>query len=177
MILSRYVTNSPPNAFGKIAMKLKHHAKELNRIKVQRDILVLILLIVITCLVGSYVARRRIISPVGDNPIIKVVYASEITKNTPQGIIERSNHPKQLAHIRLKESSNGTNKNPNALHNICKAQGKSNEFGYGGMAMMICFDSFEESVRVVDEWLTKRDNEALCYYNKGERLKDCEYLR
>jgi len=127
--------------------------------------------------VGSYVARRRIISPIGDNPIIKVVYASEITKNTPQGIIERSNHPKQLAHIRLKESSNGTNKNPNALHNICKAQGKSNEFGYGGMAMMICFDSFEESVRVVDAWLTKRDNENLCYYNLGTRTDKCDYVK
>ena len=90
---------------------------------------------------------------------------------------EESNHPKQLAHIRLKESSNGTNKNPNALHNICKAQGKSNEFGYGGMAMMICFDSFEESVRVVDEWLTKRDNENLCYYNLGIRKDGCEYVK
>lgn len=158
-------------------MKLKHHSKTIERLKIQRDLLVLVLLIVIVCLVGSYVARRRIISPVGDNPIIKVVYASEITKNTPQGIIERSQHPKQLAHIRLKESSNGTNNNPNALHNICKAQGKSNEFGYGGMAMMICFDSFEESVRVVDAWLTKRDNENLCMYNTGKRDNNCEYLK
>lgn len=157
-------------------MKL-HNKKTIEQLKIQRDLLVLVLLIVITCIVGSYVARRRIISPVGDNPIIKVVYASEITKNTPQGIIEKSNHPKQLAHIRLKESSNGTNKNPNALHNICRAQGKSNEFGYGGMAMMICFDSFEESVRVVDAWLTKRDNEALCYYNLGTRTDKCDYVR
>lgn len=57
-------------------MKL-HNKKTIEQLKIQRDILVLVLLIVITCLVGSYVASRRIISPVGDNPIIKVVYASE----------------------------------------------------------------------------------------------------
>lgn len=57
-------------------MKL-HNKKTIEQLKIQRDLLVLVLLIVITCLMGSYVARRRIISPVGDNPIIKVVYASE----------------------------------------------------------------------------------------------------
>lgn len=54
-----------------------HHSKTINSLKVQRDILLLVLSIFVICLVGSYVARRRIISPIADNPIIKVVYASE----------------------------------------------------------------------------------------------------
>lgn len=54
-----------------------HHKQTINSLKVQRDILLLVLGIFVICLVGSYVARRRIISPIADDPIIKVVYASE----------------------------------------------------------------------------------------------------
>jgi hypothetical protein len=163
-------------------MKLKHNNKVLDQREKERDLCLLIALCALVVTVGGFFESRRHIQtfcPQDDCSKVfqKVVYAADIEKNSPKGIIERSNHPKQLAHIRLKESSNGTNKNPNALHNICKAQGKSNEFGYGGMAMMICFDSFEESVRVVDAWLTKRDNEALCYYNLGTRTDKCDYVK
>lgn len=56
---------------------MKHHSKQIEQLKIQRDILLLTLGIFVVCIVGSYIARRRIISPVGDNPVIKVVYASE----------------------------------------------------------------------------------------------------
>lgn len=158
-------------------MKLKHNSKQLNRAKVQRDLATAILIIVVTLIVGHYVDQQRIISPIPDNPIITTVKASDCDKTTKDCIISKSKHPAQIYHIWGKETTYGTNTNPQALHNICKAQGKTNEFGYGGMAMMICFDSFQEAVDKVDAWLTKRDNEALCYYNKGERLQDCEYLK
>lgn len=94
---------------------------------------------------------------------------------TKEEMILDSKHPNEIMHIWEKETSKGTNKNPEALHNLCKGHGKSNEFGYGGMAMKICFNSFQEAVQVVDDWLTKRDMEALCYYNIGVKVTDCSY--
>lgn len=158
-------------------MQLKHNNKLLNRAKVQRDIISLILLIVITCIVGSWFDRRRIISPIPEYPIISTVKASDCDPKSKDCIISKSKHPTQIYHIWKKETTFGTNTNPNALHNICKSQGLSNEYGYGGMALKLCYKSFQEATDVVDAWLTKRDNEALCYYNKGERLKDCDYIK
>lgn len=155
----------------------KHHKHIINKIKVQRDIILLILLIVVILIVGHYIDSRRIISPIPDNPIITTVKASDCDRTTKDCMISKSQHPKEIYHIWGKETTYGTNTNPHALHNICKAQGKSNEFGYGGMAMMICFDSFQEAVNTVDAWLTKRDKENLCYYNIGKRVSDCEYLK
>jgi hypothetical protein len=110
---------------------------------------------------------------------IKVAGASAILKKpeTKEEIVAASRHPEEIDHIWLKETSRGTNTNPNALHNICKAQGKSNEFGYGGMQNMWCYDSFEQSVRVVDAWLDKQTAENLCYYNVGIKTSNCNYVK
>jgi len=109
----------------------------------------------------------------------KVAGTSAIIKKpeTKEEIIAASKYPEQIDHIWLKETSRGTNTNPNALHNICKAKGKSNEFGYGGMQNMWCFDSFEEAVRVVEQWLDKQTAEALCYYNIGIKTSNCQYVK
>ena len=106
------------------------------------------------------------------------VLAEELpAPKTKDDIIKSSKHPNELFHIWKRESSYGTNTNPNALHNICKAKGKSNEFGYGGMQMMICFNSFEESVKRVDEWLDKQSDITLCYYNTGVKTNECSYIK
>ena len=94
-----------------------------------------------------------------------------------QEIIAKSKHPEMIDHFWLKETTRGKDKNPLALHNLCKAQGKSNEFGYGGMAMKLCYDSFQEAVNVVDAWLTERDKEVACYYNLGTRTSKCNYAQ
>jgi hypothetical protein len=96
---------------------------------------------------------------------------------TKQEIIDASRHPKEINKIWMNETTKGTNTNPQALHNICKAQGKSNEFGYGGMQKMICFDSFQEAVDVVDQWLDTRIAENLCYYNLGIKTSNCNYVK
>lgn len=159
---------------------MKHNRKHIESLKLQNRLL---WTFVYFCILGGllYITQDRVISgcPEDDCSKVsqKVVYAADIEKNTPQSFIQQSKHPEQIDHIWNKETTRGKNTNPNALHNICKSQGKSNEFGYGGMAMMICFDSFEESVRVVDAWLTKRDNEALCYYNLGTRTDKCDYVK
>lgn len=157
---------------------MTHHKQYILGLKLQNRIFWTLF---ISAMVGAllYITQEEVVSPCPEDHgcFVKTVRAEDIEKNTPKGIIEGSKHPEQLKLIHLKESSNGKNTNPNALHNICKAKGKSNEFGYGGMLMMICFDSFEESVRVVDAWLTKRDNEALCYYNLGIKTSDCDYIK
>lgn len=86
-------------------------------------------------------------------------------------------------YIHAAESSFGKNANPNALHNLCKAQGKSNEYGYGGMAQKICFDSPEAArervVRWVGEKLEMFDGDAaktLCYYRHGKDADSGQYL-
>lgn len=109
----------------------------------------------------------------------KIAGVSGILKKpeTKEEIINASHHAEEIFHIWEKETSKGTNKNPNALHNVCKAKGKTNEFGFGGMAHMWCFDSFQEAVTTIDEWLTKRDKESLCYYNVGVRTEDCTYVK
>lgn len=94
-----------------------------------------------------------------------------------QEIIAKSKHPEMIDHFWLKETTRGKDKNPHALHNLCKAQGKSNEFGYGGMAMKLCYNSFQEAVNVVDLWLTERDKEVACYYNLGTRTSKCNYAQ
>ena len=92
-------------------------------------------------------------------------------------MIEQSKHPDMIDHIWTKETTRGKDKNPHALHNLCKAQGKSNEFGYGGMAMKLCYGSFQEAVDVVDAWLTERDKEVACYYNLGTQTSKCNYAQ
>jgi hypothetical protein len=94
---------------------------------------------------------------------------------TKTEIIAKAKYPEQIMVIWKLESNMGEDKNPQALHNLCKAQGKSNEFGYGGMEKKWCYDTFEQSVKVVDEWLDKEVMGSLCRYNTGTRTQSCWY--
>lgn len=156
---------------------IKHNSKIVNKLKIQRDISLLVLFIILVCVVGHYIARRQLISPIPDNPIISTVKASDCDPKSKDCIISKSKHPAQIYHIWKKETTFGTNTNPHALHNVCKSKGMSNEFGFGGMQNMWCYKDFQEATDVVDAWLTKRDNENLCYYNLGIRKDGCEYVK
>jgi hypothetical protein len=86
-----------------------------------------------------------------------------------------------IRRVHIKESSKGTNANPNALHNICKAKGESNEYGYGGMESMMCFPSHADATESVAGWyrehrpLMKSEAMTYCYYALGHRYDTCAY--
>jgi len=79
------------------------------------------------------------------------------------------------------ESGNG--KVASGHHKFCEDYEKTNEFGYfKGGDRGFCFDSFEESVTEVTSWFenqlqSKTLNQALCLYNTGRVLADCQYAR
>lgn len=81
--------------------------------------------------------------------------------------------------IRRYESGNGTNDNPRALHNVCKAKGMSNEIGYSPQTKF-CFGDLEESQLYV-AYYVKKNCEAmplancLCLWNTGKATDRCAY--
>lgn len=89
-----------------------------------------------------------------------------------------------IRRVRMLESSNGNNGNPEALHNICKARGKVNNVGYGGMqgisGELFCFDSSEQEAAKLSEWYREHrakmsEAQTYCTYNIGEAVSDCPY--
>lgn len=104
--------------------------------------------------------------------------AGETSEVTPEKV------EKLVAYIHKAESSNGLNKNPYALHNVCKSKGKSNEYGYGGMQSMMCFDSHEQATRIVSDWIKRHlelyegsEAKTLCRYNLGGNEVNCKYYQ
>ena len=90
-------------------------------------------------------------------------------KLTPTEIIAKTKHPEEIMVIWALESSMGRN-------DSCKNIGKVNGFGFAQSThTWNCFDSFEEVVSKVDEWLTMRDRENYCLYQQGIRTPDCAY--
>jgi hypothetical protein len=112
-------------------------------------------------------------------PVAATVDVPESTLVNIDPLAEEVQH--FLRRVHRKESSNGTNTNPAALHNICEAKGESNEYGYGGMALMLCFPSHEKATAEVKRWYQEHrpqmDSEAMtyCYYALGRRLPTCAY--
>lgn len=87
-------------------------------------------------------------------------------------IINSSDLGALISKIWIKETGEGTNTNPDALHNQCKAQGKTNEFGLGGAGGGICYPTFKRSVADAELTLVNlgvEDNEvnAICTYANG----------
>jgi len=126
-------------------------------------------------------ASQEFFSPLGDAKVIEVEQIKEVpvkveTLNT--NILD------MVEYIHKKESTNGKNTNPQALHNLCKAQGKSNEYGYGGMRLKMCFDSEKAAKAWVTLWLAEKlelfngnVGMTLCYYNLGEKITNCDYAQ
>lgn len=94
-------------------------------------------------------------------------------------IIRNSDYSKILAGIRMLESSNNSQRDQSAHHVDCAKVGMSNEFGYRALDDY-CFSTFEESVKVVSEWIDKHINSMgvnnlLCLYSGGNAVDTCNY--
>lgn len=100
-------------------------------------------------------------------------------KESKEDLVQSSLYPDFIDHIWFRESGRGTNKNPKALHNICKTKGMTNEFGYDPYTGH-CFPSFGYGIRVMENWRINHrelsDNQALCLYNGAGKAEDCPYL-
>lgn len=70
------------------------------------------------------------------------------------------------------------------LQGICAAKGMSNEYGWGGMKLKICFPTHADAKarvtkRVIDLYnkYTGDEGSVLCMYNLGKEVKNCEYYQ
>lgn len=110
------------------------------------------------------------------------VYAQSVTPTpipTKQDIINKYPHSDILTRIWTLETTKG--QAVNGYHRGCERKGLSNEFGYG-VYSKICFDTFEDSVKSVSLWFTKRLKshtlaETLCIYNIGKDTNTCKYAQ
>lgn len=115
------------------------------------------------------------VSPVASPSATQATPTPSVTAEQPEGEVADF-----LRRVHRKESSSGTNTNPQALHNRCKAQGKSNSYGYGGMQLMICFDSHEQATARVARWFrehreSRTEAQTYCYYAYGRHMDTCDY--
>lgn len=119
-------------------------------------------------------AEPEIISPIPSSPS-----PTPKREKSKEELVKSSMYPDFIDHIWFRESGRGTNKNPKALHNICKAKGMTNEFGYDPYSGY-CFTSFSHAIRVMENWrISHRElsnNQALCLYNGAGKAEDCPYL-
>jgi len=97
---------------------------------------------------------------------------------TMEEAIGKATHWEMIMKIWTLESSQG--KHPSQ---VCLAQGKTNELGYGINANShYCYDSHDQIVGVVDDWLTRKLAvyslpQTICLYQSGEPIDDCGYYR
>lgn len=132
-------------------------------------------------LVSRWAAETFIFTADAPIKLQSPIWTAHAQEITPTPTKEPKPDPEDFArHIRQLESSNGENDNPYALHNICKAQGLSNEYGYGGMQLMICFDTPAEATARIERWYTEHratrtEAQTYCFYNTGNRVDDCGY--
>jgi len=81
--------------------------------------------------------------------------------------------------LRQKESSNGKNSNPVALHNYCADKGMWNEIGYSP-STKFCFKDSEEAELYVAYYIKKNCDgktqaQCECYWNTGNMTDSCHY--
>lgn len=128
------------------------------------------------------VDTNKMISPVPEmkNAGKEADIKPQTKATSKEELVKNSKYPEFIDHIWLRESGRGTNNNPVALHNKCKAKGMTNEFGFypqGGW----CWETFEQAVARLEKWRTQEaksltENQALCYYNSGVKTESCAYL-
>jgi hypothetical protein len=98
----------------------------------------------------------------------------------PEVALASSPDFKQLvAFVHFRESNNGTA--PKGLHVTCREKGMSNEYGYAA-GQGFCFADAATAYQKVYNWFNKNATElgipqALCKYNNGQPLSDCEYYK
>jgi len=168
-----------------MTLSLRNQTKRVSRKQYNTVLLCLIALSVVSAYLGldlaadSVRASQEMISPLSDAKVIEVEQIKEVPVNVE---VLNTNILDLVDYIWLKESTRGKNTNPNALHNLCKAQGKSNPYGYGGMQLKICFENDTMAKARVTLWLAEHlktyngnTNMALCMYRYGQLLQTCDY--
>lgn len=82
--------------------------------------------------------------------------------------------------IHMLESSRG--KAGIGLQQYCEDKGMSNEYGYGGMQLKMCFRNHKEATGRVTLWVAEKLEKfngdiatTACFYNLGIVTSDCEY--
>ena len=127
--------------------------------------------------------ERNIATPISDKPVI---LNSEPKKESLIPIVQAIEPTPQVSpyanlanYVHFAESTNG--KNPKGHHIYCRNLGLWNEVGYDPQHKF-CFDNAEEGFAAVSKWFEKYMpklglSKALCYYNTGNELSDCEYYQ
>lgn len=123
------------------------------------------------------------ISPLGDPTHVIAADATPTPTPTPLPSPKTAPTVSQIVDgIHLLESSRGKAKI--GLQAICEAQGLSNEYGYGGMDLKICFRNHVEAKARVTLWVVEHMEkyhgnvgQTLCRYANGGSATDCEYYQ
>jgi len=130
----------------------------------------------VAILVSSYLPGQYVSPlPTGKQSAIKV-YAAEVTPVPTYADPIGDELKEFIRKTRILESGNGTNTNPNALHNICASRNQWNRSGYGGMqgidGELYCFrDADHEYTRLAVWYREKRQTyteaQTYCGYVHG----------
>lgn len=111
--------------------------------------------------------------------VVKAKEIEPLTQEDKTNIVYEAGLGSIIEKVRTLESGKG--EFPSGHHKFCESLGKSNEFGYfSGGNKHFCFNNFEDSVKEVTSWyetqLTQMPLDvALCYYNTGIMMAECEY--
>lgn len=134
--------------------------------------------------VAQYEAEKPLTVPTITVPEVQAMEATESGEIEPEEPQISDKVGSMLEYIHQAESSSGKNNTPGALHLLCRSKGKWNELGYGGMRLKICFDSEEEGMNHVADWLERHLEKfegdvakTLCYYNLGIEEINCKYYQ
>jgi len=150
--------------------------------------IVLLLLALFATLFGIAYAQAPTIEPVSplqDTHVQIVEEEGEVAPLTGDLPLETPLTVDQIVDgIHMLESSRGTTGKPGSLQYYCEQKGMSNEYGYGGMKLKICFDSHELARERIVRWVNKHFEKfnldlgkTLCYYNLGLEKSDCKYYQ
>lgn len=95
-------------------------------------------------------------------------------------LIKKSRYPEFIGHIWIKETTQGTTKDPLSQKLYCESIGMTNEFGFYPAGQW-CFSTFEEGIARLEKWHDEDSaglsfNQKLCYYNGAGKVNNCNYL-
>lgn len=118
-------------------------------------------------------------------PLVKAVEvapAVETPKPTPQPTTKALSVDEIVDGIHMLESTRGKAKI--GLQKYCEDKGMSNQYGYGGMKLKICFKTHAEAQARIIKWVNKHYEKfdknlgrTLCFYNLGVDKPNCDYYQ
>lgn len=122
-------------------------------------------------------SKTILINQISDDVIKQYLNPDSLPKCTDS--VTQINPTVFFNEIRQKESSNGTNNNPVALHNYCANKGKWNQIGYNPQSKF-CFKDEQEAKLYIAYYVKKNcDNltmaQCQCFWNTGKITDSCAY--